>query len=120
MNSFEILDRTTREQEYRLLVRIPAASPFFEGHFEGRPILPAVAHLALVQESLEDLWAAPVVIESIERARFRAPVAPADELEVLLVLSECGGRVRFDVTRNGVQVSSGALCLRRAEVTDGT
>lgn len=119
MNSFEILDRTTHEQGYQLLVRIPSASPFFEGHFEGRPILPAVAHLALVQESLEDFRAAPVVIESIEMARFRAPVAPADELEVLLVLSDCGSRVRFDVTRNGVQVSNGALCLRTAEATDG-
>jgi 3-hydroxymyristoyl/3-hydroxydecanoyl-(acyl carrier protein) dehydratase len=36
---------------------IPPDSPLFEGHFPGKPILPGIAHLALVQRALIDLAA---------------------------------------------------------------
>ena len=39
-------------EEGRFRVEIPAASPLFAGHFPGHPILPGIAHLAIVERAL--------------------------------------------------------------------
>lgn len=55
----------------------------FQGHFPGRPLLPAVvqimAALHVAGEVWKDLSHPPL---SVDRAKFTLPVAPGDEVEV--------------------------------------
>ncbi|HLX08233.1 MAG TPA: hypothetical protein VKY89_10275, partial [Thermoanaerobaculia bacterium] len=75
---------------------IPATSPIFAGHFPGRPLLPGIAHLALLRQVLDALAgrgevgeigdlgggglgtpAATAIIE-VHRLRLRQPVSPGE------------------------------------------
>jgi predicted hotdog family 3-hydroxylacyl-ACP dehydratase len=53
-------------------IRLPREGSWFEGHFPNNPILPGVAHLALLDRP----------IGSVLSLRLRAPLLPADEIEI--------------------------------------
>jgi len=73
------------------LKNVSVNEPFFEGHFPGRPIMPGVlvvealaqASALLVGRTL-DLAAdrADIYFLSVERAKFRRPIEPGDQLEL--------------------------------------
>lgn len=62
---------------------------FFQGHFPGDPIMPAVLIIEsmvqagglLLLNKLDDLKKANVYFTSINRAKFRKPVRPGDTLQ---------------------------------------
>jgi predicted hotdog family 3-hydroxylacyl-ACP dehydratase len=90
-----------------------------EGHFPGRPILPAVALLALVVEQLSRESQRPLPLRTIPFLRLRQLVAPGDRL-TLAARSLNGERVNIEVRRDGAVVANGALGLGRPEAPAGT
>jgi len=87
---------------------IPAGSPFFAGHFPGHPILPGIAHLALVAKALGD----PPLAE-VRVLKLRKPVLPGDVLD--LSLEETGDLVRFEIRRGEEVVSNGVIRIGEEE-----
>lgn len=83
-------------------ITIPEGSPFFAGHFPGHPILPGIAHLALVARALGD----PPLAE-VRVLKLRKPVLPGDVLD--LALAETDGLVRFEIRRGDEAVSNGTV-----------
>ena len=81
-------------------IEVPEDSPFFAGHFPGHPILPGIAHLALVARALGD----PPIAE-VKTLKLRKPVGPGDVLD--LVLDEG----RFELRRGDEVVSNGLIAL---------
>ena len=91
-------------------IAIPADGAWFEGHFPGRPILPGVAVLALVLDTLARESRNPVSLRGIVFTRLRQLVLPGDRLE--LATRELGnGHTRFDLRREGALVANGELIL---------
>lgn len=82
---------------------VPAESPLFAGHFPGHPILPGIAQLALIGEQVGES------IVEIPQLRLRATVHPGDLLTPKIERN--GSSVRFELSREGEAVSSGALRL---------
>lgn len=80
---------------------VPAAHPALDGHFPGRPIVPAVVLLA---EAL-----APLALErwSLASAKFLAPVAAGEPLT--LHREEDGDRFRFEIRSGEALVATGVL-----------
>lgn len=83
-------------------ITIPEGSPFFAGHFPGHPILPGIAHLALVARALGN----PPLAE-VRVLKLRKPVLPGDVLD--LSLEETDGVVRFEIRRGEETVSNGIV-----------
>ena len=90
---FLLIDRVvdlTRKQRIVALKNVTINEPFFQGHFPGVPIMPGVliveaiaqAGGALLLTEVADRHQKLMVFTGIERARFRAPVVPGDQLRI--------------------------------------
>ena len=68
--------------------------PFFQGHFPKRPVMPGVLIIEamaqaggfLILKTVEDPLTKNMFFASIERARFRKPVVPGDQLRMELIM----------------------------------
>ena len=75
--------------------------PFFQGHFPGHPIMPAVLIIeamaqvggVLLLSSVEDPRGKLVYFSGIDEARFRQPVTPGDQLRFELELVKLRGPI---------------------------
>ena len=86
----------------RFRVEIPLASPLFVGHFPGHPILPGIAHLALVERALGPLAA-------VRSLKLRRPVGPGDVLDLAVGDPDGDGWIRFELRRGGEAISGGTV-----------
>ena len=80
-------------------IKIGANHPYLAGHFPGAPVLPAIAHLRLIEHI------ASREFTSISRARFFEPVVPGDELQ--LSLERDGDEISWTLRRGRRPVSKG-------------
>src|SRR6185312_16560481 len=92
---FLLIDRVvdlTRKQRIVAIKNVSANEPFFAGHFPGFPIMPGVliveamaqAGGALLLTEIADRDHKLMVFTGIERARFRRPVVPGDQLRIVV------------------------------------
>ena len=90
---FLMIDRVLEIERKKRLVAIKNVSanePFFQGHFPGQPIMPGVliieamaqAGTVLLRLDLADREGKLAVISGIERAKFRRPTYPGDQLRI--------------------------------------
>lgn len=79
--------------------RIAKDSRLFDGHFDGAPILPGIAHIALALHAIGD----DRVPAAVRDVRFRAPIFPGDEVEVIFDGS------RFEIRSGGKPATTGVL-----------
>jgi len=64
----------------------------FEGHFPGRPILPAVVQIMAALQTAASVWQdLSVDASSVDKAKFLLPVVPGDEIEIHCTRTEAGG-----------------------------
>ncbi len=89
---FLLIDRLTElngEEGGTALKNVTINEPFFQGHFPGRPVMPGVLQIeamaqtagAIVMAQLGDAVAGKLVFfMSIDKARFRKPVVPGDQI----------------------------------------
>jgi 3-hydroxyacyl-[acyl-carrier-protein] dehydratase len=102
---FLLIDRVVEFERAKRLVAIKNVTinePFFQGHFPGYPIMPGVlvieamaqAGAILMMNEIADREKKLAVFTGIERAKFRRPVTPGDQLrievEVLSLKSRLG------------------------------
>jgi 3-hydroxyacyl-[acyl-carrier-protein] dehydratase len=111
---FLLIDRIVEFEPAKRLVAIKNVTinePFFQGHFPGYPIMPGVLVIEAMAQAGGIILLAEmpnrheklVVFTGIERAKFRRPVTPGDQLrievDVLAVRSRAGriqGRAMVD------------------------
>jgi 3-hydroxyacyl-[acyl-carrier-protein] dehydratase len=90
---FLLIDRVvdlTRKERIVAIKNVTINEPFFIGHFPGVPIMPGVliveaiaqAGGALLLTEIADRHEKIMVFTGIERARFRRPVVPGDQLRI--------------------------------------
>ena len=89
---FLLVDRVIefeKDKRLRALKNVTINEPFFQGHFPGRPVMPGVLQIeamaqtagAIVMAQLGDAVAGKLVFfMSIDKARFRKPVVPGDQI----------------------------------------
>jgi UDP-3-O-[3-hydroxymyristoyl] N-acetylglucosamine deacetylase/3-hydroxyacyl-[acyl-carrier-protein] dehydratase len=94
---FLLVDRITRIEEGRNIEgfkNVTINEPFFQGHFPGHPVMPAVLILEamaqvggmLMLNSVDDPGNKLMYFMGIDGAKFRRPVVPGDQLRFQLTL----------------------------------
>jgi len=90
---FLLIDRVIEFEPTKRIVAIKNVTmnePFFQGHFPGYPIMPGVlvveamaqAGGMIMMAEIADREKKLVVFTGIERAKFRRPVTPGDQLRI--------------------------------------
>ena len=101
---FLLVDRITRIEEGNSIEGIKNVTinePFFQGHFPGYPIMPAVLIIEamaqvgglLLLNSVEDPNGKLMYFIGIDGARFRRPVTPGDQLRFKITLLKLKGHI---------------------------
>ncbi len=101
---FLLVDRIIELKPGKTVVGIKNVSinePFFQGHFPGHPIMPAVLITeamaqvggVLLMSSVDDSRGKLVYFSGIDNARFRRPVTPGDQLRFELELIKLRGPI---------------------------
>ena len=112
---FLLIDRIVEFEPARRLVALKNVTinePFFQGHFPGYPIMPGVlvveamaqAGGIIMMHELPDRHKKLVVFTGIERARFRRPVTPGDQLRIevtVLAFRSRAGRIEGRASVDG-------------------
>jgi 3-hydroxyacyl-[acyl-carrier-protein] dehydratase len=90
---FLLIDRIVEFERTKRLVAIKNVTinePFFQGHFPDYPIMPGVLVVEAMAQAggiimmyeLEDRTSKLVVFTGIERAKFRRPITPGDQIRI--------------------------------------
>jgi 3-hydroxyacyl-[acyl-carrier-protein] dehydratase len=123
---FLLIDRVLEMERKKKIVAIKNVTinePFFAGHFPNYPIMPGVliveaiaqAGGAMLLTEVEDRSNKLIVFTGIEKARFRRPVVPGDQLRIeVVMLSWKESASRIAVRMEGKAFVNGKL------VCDGT
>lgn len=110
MSEFQIEDFASDATRCTLRARIPEDLRYFEGHFEGDPIVPGIAQLLpLIWEPARRAWPDLPAPRAVARLKFLGALRPGHEVTVTLERSE--GGVSFEVQREGQVVTRGKLAL---------
>ncbi|HEX4285927.1 MAG TPA: 3-hydroxyacyl-ACP dehydratase FabZ [Terracidiphilus sp.] len=105
---FLLIDRIVEFEPMKRLVAIKNVTinePFFQGHFPGYPIMPGVLVIEAMAQAggiimmaeLPDRHEKLVVFTGIERAKFRRPITPGDQLRIeveVLAFRSRAGRIQ--------------------------
>lgn len=99
---FLLVDRIIDMQKGESIVGIKNVTfnePFFQGHFPGQPIMPgvliveAMAQVAGIAAFSSGMEGKTVYFMSIEKAKFRRPVIPGDQLRIEIKVLQRRGKV---------------------------
>ena len=113
---FLLVDRVVEIENGKRIVgmkNVTVNEPFFQGHFPGRPIMPGVLLLevmaqvggVLARNTAEGKGRPTVFLTGVEKAKFRRPVVPGDQLRVEVEVVrrkdpfwKMSGRISVDAT----------------------
>lgn len=134
---FLLIDRVIeieRRQRIVALKNVTITEPFFQGHFPNIPIMPGVliveaiaqAGGALLLTEVEDRSDKLIMFTGIERAKFRRPVVPGDQLRIAVELKawrEAGPmiavRMEGVVTVDGKRVAEASVKCQLVDTSRG-
>jgi len=87
----------------------------FDGHFPRFSILPAVLQVLMAQMVAETIIGSPVILSSLNRAKFRQQIRPGDHIDVRVSCREKENHIscKSELTVDAQPAASFSLVLSR-------
>lgn len=98
---FSIHHKEIHENSATIICSVPAGSPYFDGHFPGFPLLPAVAQVNMGMELAKQCFGVTSSPREIKKCKFSNIVVPEAEVKVTLTLSQ--DRQTLSIKMEGTQ-----------------
>lgn len=92
-------------------VTADSRSPWFAGHFPEDPILPGIAQLSMVTDSIANALQKELSLKSIARIKFKKIIRPGDILDIHIMATKKEGHYSFRISSMEEDVCSGRLVL---------
>ncbi|MEA3466752.1 MAG: hypothetical protein U9R57_00830 [Thermodesulfobacteriota bacterium] len=86
-------------------------SPWFSGHFPNDPILPAIAQLNIVTETIAKVLDKDLSLKTLTRIKFKKIIRPGNILDIHAVPGKKENHYHFRITSKQQEVCSGRLVL---------
>ena len=94
---FILIDSIEIKEKRKYLIALKNTTinePYFQGHFPGQPVMPGVMSLEIMAQAgsflmlsqVKDPLSMNMFFSTVEKAKFRKPVLPGDQLVVHMVL----------------------------------
>ena len=81
----------------------------FEGHFEGAPILPGVAQIALAVAACAERGLQSGTLTGVQDVRFARPLGPADAIDIALATGRDAHAIKFEIRSADRVATTGVL-----------
>lgn len=104
-------DNQASEGEISTHIRVPADSPWFEGHFPGAPVLPGVAQLGMVHDLLCRRFGRQLPVAQVSRVRFKQMIRPGQGLTLTVKTGDAGDSHNFRLVGDDGLICSGLMRL---------
>jgi 3-hydroxymyristoyl/3-hydroxydecanoyl-(acyl carrier protein) dehydratase len=100
-------------------VSIPAESIWFQGHFPGDPLLPGIAQLHLVLETLRGALGGVIRLTGLKRVRFKRVIRPGEPIAIAVeAVPDKPGHYRFALTVADETACSGMMTTESTPPAD--
>ena len=107
---FQLLSAPSAAEPDTVHFAIENDSRCFDGHFDGEPVFPGVAHLALALGAcaVRDRGVSRV-LTGVYDLRFKRKLLPGDQVMVVLAAGRAPSSCRFEIRRGTELVTAGLL-----------
>lgn len=100
-------------ETHRFRLAVPPSLEYFEGHFEGEPILAAVVQLdVVIMPRIERLWPDLGPLERATKVKFRSPIRAGDEVTLRLSRRSGTKKVQIAMIKDEVECATGSLWFK--------
>jgi 3-hydroxymyristoyl/3-hydroxydecanoyl-(acyl carrier protein) dehydratase len=104
MNMLPLEEKTITAQ-----LSVDSRSPWFAGHFPGDPILPGIAQLKMVAETVLASGRPDMKMVGVSRVKFRKIVRPGKWLDIHVAIGKKEGQYAFRITCENEEICSGMM-----------
>ncbi len=101
------------DSDKKIIARVSAnkKSPWFSGHFPEDPILPGIAEIHMVTETIAKVLQKDLSLQSLTRIKFKKIIRPGDILDIQAITGKTDNQYSFKITSEQQDVCSGRLVL---------
>lgn len=110
MNGLPVVVAQRRDSAHSELDLVVAPdSPWFEGHFPNRPVLPGVVQIGWAVHFARELHDLKPTVAALEQIKFKRPIMPGTRLTLHLTPGQDGQKLRYEYRDAATSYSSGTL-----------
>ncbi|AUG53594.1 AMP-binding protein [Thalassospira marina] len=109
-----ILERSQENDLARLTLRMDPELLYFQGHFDGAPVLPGVVQLHWAVHYARDAFDIVITPDEITQLKYRKVITPNDQIILQLECDRTRGQVRFTYLGPDTDYSSGLIKFTKA------
>ena len=97
-------------------IEVPSDSPWFSGHFPAEPILPGVAQIRMVLDTISNALSQDLKVTGVRRVRFKQMIRPEDPLRIdAAPLQKNDGAYSFRIAVEDETVCSGVITVKQQD-----